>query len=117
MVASGAIKRADVRGEATDTEERELVRRAISGDAQAFAGLYDAYVTRVYRHIYYLVGNSCDAEDLTAQTFLRAWEAIARFEDRGRPIAAWFLRIGHNAALRHLRSRRSLRPSESLPEL
>ena len=42
-----------------------LVERAIDGDADAFGRLYDMHVDRVYRHVYYRVGNVADAEDLT----------------------------------------------------
>src|SRR5437870_9881693 len=86
--------------------ERGLVRQAKDGDATAFAEIYDANVVRVYRHIYYLVGNTPDAEDLTAQSFLNAWAAISRYEDRGRPILNWLLRIAHRQAISWLKSRR-----------
>jgi RNA polymerase sigma factor (sigma-70 family) len=82
------------------------VERAIERDQTAFAELYDLHVVRVYRHIYYLVGNAREAEDLTAQTFLTAWESIDRYKERGAPIVAWLLRIGHNVTISHLRSRR-----------
>jgi len=86
--------------------ERSLVERAVARDAQAFGELYDMHVVRVYRHIYYLVNNVSEAEDLTAQTFLQAWEAMERFENRGVPLVSWLLRIAHNLAISHLRSRR-----------
>ena len=87
-------------------EERRLVQRAVDRDQAAFADLYDLHVVRVYRHIYYLVGDSREAEDLTAQTFLKAWEAIDRYKERGAPIVAWLLRIGHNLTVSYLRSKR-----------
>jgi RNA polymerase sigma-70 factor, ECF subfamily len=87
-------------------EERRLVERAIRRDQSAFAELYDRHVVRVYRHIYYIVGDAREAEDLTAQTFLKAWEAIERYKERGAPIVAWLLRIAHNLTVSHLRSRR-----------
>src|SRR5438045_4070048 len=74
----------------TREEERLLVERAVDRDAEAFAELYDRNVVRVYRHIYYLVNDAREAEDLTAQTFLKAWEAIDRYKERGAPIVAWF---------------------------
>src|SRR5262245_50803508 len=77
-------------------EERLLAARAVERDAEAFAELYDRTVVRVYRHIYYLVNDTREAEDLTAQTFLKAWEAIDRYKERGAPIIAWLLRIAHN---------------------
>lgn len=87
-------------------EERRLVERAVSRDQGAFAELYDRHVVRVYRHIYYLVSDAREAEDLTAQTFLKAWEAIDRYKERGAPFVAWLLRIAHNLTISFLRSRR-----------
>lgn len=87
-------------------EEASLVRRAIMRDREAFGDLYDRHVVRVYRHIYYLVGNAAEAEDLTAQAFLQAWEAIDRYQMRGAPFVSWLLRIAHNLAVSHLRSRK-----------
>jgi RNA polymerase sigma-70 factor (ECF subfamily) len=87
-------------------EEKQLVQRAVGKDQSAFAELYDRHVVRVYRHIYYLVGDAREAEDLTAQTFLKAWEAIGRYKERGAPIVAWLLRIAHNLTVSYLRSKR-----------
>src|SRR5688572_28604491 len=87
-------------------EERILVQRAVDRETSAFAQLYDRHVVRVYRHIYYMVNDNREAEDLTAQTFLKAWEAVDRYKERGAPFVAWLLRIGHNLTVSHLRSRR-----------
>ena len=87
-------------------EERRLVQNAIGHDAAAFAALYDLHVVRVYRHIYYLVHDVKQTEDLTAQAFLKAWEAIARYKERGAPFIAWLLRIAHNLTVSYLRSKK-----------
>jgi RNA polymerase sigma-70 factor, ECF subfamily len=87
-------------------EERLLVQSAIERDTTSFAALYDRHVVRIYRHIYYLVNDSKEAEDLTAQTFLKAWEAIDRYKERGAPFVAWLLRIAHNLTVSFLRSKR-----------
>ena len=87
-------------------DDTELVLRAIQKDQAAFGELYDRHVVRVYRHIYYMVGNAAEAEDLTAQAFLRAWEAIPRYQVRGAPFVSWLLRIAHNLGVSHLRSKR-----------
>lgn len=83
-----------------------LVMRAIQKDQEAFGELYDRHVVRVYRHIYYMVGSATEAEDLTAQTFLRAWEAVERYQVRGAPFVSWLLRIAHNLGVSYLRSKR-----------
>jgi RNA polymerase sigma-70 factor (ECF subfamily) len=90
----------------SDVDETTLVRRAIARDREAFGALYDRHVVRVYRHIYYMVGRAPEAEDLSAQAFLQAWEAIDRYQIRGAPFVSWLLRIAHNLAVSHLRSRR-----------
>lgn len=94
-------------------DELELVRRAIRRDREAFGALYDRHVVRVYRHIYYIVGRPAEAEDITAQAFLQAWQAIERYQIRGAPFVSWLLRIAHNLAVSYLRSRRE---SAELPE-
>ena len=96
-----------------EIDERTLVQQAVLGDKAAFGALYDRHVTRVYRHIYYMVGNAAEAEDLTAQAFLQAWEAIGRYQMRGAPFVSWLLRIAHNLGVSYLRSRKE---STQLPE-
>jgi len=66
------------RFEGQTSDEAMLVQRAIGHDAEAFGRLYDMHIDRVYRHIYYRVGNEADAEDLTQQVFFKAWQAIDR---------------------------------------
>ena len=106
--AKAAASPATIEEQSERDEEKQLVERAVSKDQAAFAELYDRHVVRVYRHIYYLVGDAREAEDLTAQTFLKAWEAVGRYKERGAPIAAWLLRIAHNLTVSHLRSRRDV---------
>src|SRR3989304_4906731 len=93
-------------------DEAQLIERAKQGDRQAFAELYDRYATRVYRYLLYIVGESADAEDLTAQTFLKAWESIRRFKVMGRPFSAWLLRIAHNLAANQARRSQQGRATE-----
>ncbi len=94
-------------------EERALVERATRRDEEAFGALYDMHVSRVYRHVYYMVGSPAEAEDLTAQAFLQAWAAIERYQFRGAPFVSWVMRIAHNLGVSHLRSRK---PGAELPE-
>lgn len=73
------------------TDESALVRRAQS-DAHAFGALYDRYVQRVYRYCLYRVNHAAEAEDLTAQVFLAALEALPRYRHDGH-FAAWLFAI------------------------
>ena len=72
-------------------DEHALVRRA-QVDAEAFGALYDRYVQRVYRYCYYRTNHAPDAEDLTAQIFLAALEALPRYRQDGH-FAAWLFSI------------------------
>ena len=61
-----------------------------------FEEVYDAHVVGIYRFIYARVGNRPDAEDLTAQVFMRAVEQLDLDRDPGQ-IAAWLYRVAQNA--------------------
>lgn len=87
-------------------DERILVRRARDGNANAFGELYERHLDRVYRYVFYRVGSPVEAEDLTEQVFLKAWEAIARYDDRGLPFTAWLYRMAHNLVIDYYRTRR-----------
>ena len=89
-----------------------LVDRVVaSHDAEAFGALYDRFVERVYRYLYFRTGSHPEAEDLTEQVFLKAWEAIGRYRWQGRPFLAWLYRLAHNA---HIDYVRSTKPTTSL---
>ncbi len=98
-------------------EERTFVRQAIHGDSYAFALLYDRYVEKIFKYIYYKTGSKSDAEDLTAQVFLRAWEAIGGYRLTERPFSAWLYRIAHNLVVDYFRVRRDTVPLENVAPL
>ncbi len=104
-------------GKSTLSEERVLVQRAIKRDRQAFAELYDRFVDKIYKYIYYKVGTRAEAEDLTAQVFMKAWEAIANYKWMDRPFAAWLYRIAHNIVVDYFRTRRDVASLEDMPYL
>jgi len=87
-------------------DEIILVQRAVGHDADAFGKLYDMHIDRVYRHIYYRVGNQTDAEDLTQQAFLKAWQAIGRYKKTASPFIAWLMTISHNLVVDFYRTRK-----------
>jgi RNA polymerase sigma-70 factor (ECF subfamily) len=91
----------------TEANETQLVQRAISLDTDAFGRLYDMYVDRVYKHIYYQVGNVMDAEDLTQQVFFKAWQAIDKYKRTASPFVAWLMTISHNLVVDFYRTKKN----------
>ncbi|HEX2173933.1 MAG TPA: sigma-70 family RNA polymerase sigma factor [Dehalococcoidia bacterium] len=96
-----------------DAELADLVVRVTRRDPEAFAGLYDRYVDSIYRYLHFRVRNPTEAEDLTEQVFLRAWQAIESYRPTGRPFSSWLYSIARNLVIDHFRS---ARPSAGLPE-
>ena len=82
-----------------------LVAAARSGDAEAFGELFDHYHRPVYRFIASRVRRPADAEDLTQLVFVRALEALPRYEERGVPFGGWLFRLARNAVIDHVRTR------------
>ena len=90
----------------TEAAEVLLVQKAVNRDPDAFGRIYDMYVDRIYRHIYYRVGNVADAEDLTQQVFLKAWQAIDRYKKTASPFLAWLMTISHNLVIDFYRTKK-----------
>ena len=85
---------------------RALVERARQGDADAFGALYDRFQPEIVRYLAHRVGDAEVAQDLSQQVFLKAWQAIPRYESRGVPFKAWLYRMAHNQMVDHFRTRR-----------
>ncbi|HEY8170856.1 MAG TPA: sigma-70 family RNA polymerase sigma factor [Candidatus Limnocylindria bacterium] len=68
-----------------------------------FEHVYDEHVVGIYRFVYARVGNHPDAEDLTAQVFVRAVEQLDTSRDP-RQVAAWLYRVAHNATADYWRA-------------
>jgi RNA polymerase sigma-70 factor (ECF subfamily) len=102
--------------------EESLVEAA-RHDPQAFARLYNLYFPRLYAYVCYRVGREEDGEDLVADVFLKAAEAIGRGRFNWRhegSLAAWLFRIAHNVVVdfhRHYRMQNEPLNLEELPNL
>lgn len=87
-------------------DERRLVQKAKAGNPEAFAQLYDAYVDRIYRYIYFRVSDDILTEDLTSQVFLKAWESLDRYQVGSSPYLAWLYTIAKNLVIDHYRTKK-----------
>ena len=82
----------------TNTEDQQWLDRARSGDRAAFGVLVRQHQRRVHRLALHLTGSAGDADDVTQETFLRAYRAIHRFDGRA-ALVTWLYRICVNVAL------------------
>jgi RNA polymerase sigma-70 factor (ECF subfamily) len=87
-------------------DEASLVRRAVRGEVAAFEQLYRRTVGRVYAVCLRMCGNPQLAEELSQESYLRAWKKIRGFRGDS-TFVTWMHRVAVNVVLGHLRSRQS----------
>jgi RNA polymerase sigma-70 factor (ECF subfamily) len=113
------IRRADApapAGDATDASDARLIARARSGDLDAFNRLVEQHQRAVYAICLRYLRSPEAAEDVTQDTFIRAWRALDTFRnDDGGGFRTWLLTIAANRARDILRSQ-VRRPAESLDD-
>jgi len=80
-------------------DEDALVRRAQGGIREAFDGLVRLHSRAIYQLAYRFCWNHDDADDITQETFVRAYEHLRTFRD-GHPFSPWLRRIAVNCCLR-----------------
>jgi len=87
-------------------EESELVRRARSGDLQAYDDLVKRYQERIYATIYHMTSNHEDANDLAQESFIKAYQALKSFKG-GSTFYTWLYRIAVNKTINFLKQRKN----------
>ena len=102
-VVAAAARPVDLGGGAGGTDAA-LVTAAKAGDATAFGALYERYRDVIYRFCLTRTGAAHDAEDLTADVFVKALRSIGSYQDRGLPFSAFLYRIARNAAIDRART-------------
>lgn len=88
--------------------DRDLVDRARAGDTDAFGELVRRHQQRIHRLAVHMLRDRAEAEDVTQETFIRAYRALARFDGRSEPYT-WFYRITINLSLNRIRARKTAR--------
>lgn len=96
-------------------DEKNLVHKARQGDKEAFAELYESHFDKIYRYMVVKIGNKAEAEDMTQQVFIRAYESIGSYQWQGIPFSAWLFRIAHNQIVDFIR-KASKKPTVPLDE-
>lgn len=86
------------------TAEQVLVERAKS-DAGALGELYDSQYPKILNYVVRRVGDLAIAEDITAETFIKAFDHLHTFQWRGLPFSAWLYRIASNEIATYFRKK------------
>jgi RNA polymerase sigma-70 factor (ECF subfamily) len=94
-----------------------LVARAKAGEIGAFGELYRRHLAPIYRYIRSRVGSDREAEDLTEEVFLKSFEALNTYVERGAPYSAYLYRIARNLVVDHYRSRNLPLPLDEVDRL
>lgn len=87
-----------------DEQLNKMINLVQAGDSQAFASVYDLYIQKIYNFIFYKTLHQPLAEDLTSQTFLKAWKNIKQFQ--GGNFSAWLYSIARNLVIDHFRAQK-----------
>ena len=83
-----------------------LVERSAKDDFEAFGELYNIYLDRIYRYVFYHVKDKMTAEDLTEEIFMKAWKSIGKYRGKGQLFSSWLYRIAHNHVIDSFRTNR-----------
>lgn len=75
-----------------------IIEQALNGDEDAYQKILNLYKGRIFSYVYRMVRNYHDAEDITYDTFIKCFKALARF-DTSKKFSTWLFTIAHNTTL------------------
>jgi RNA polymerase sigma-70 factor, ECF subfamily len=88
-----------------DPDVETLLKEAREGNIDAFGGIYAWYAPRIFRFLYAQLNDRLDAEDLTEEVFLKTWQALPKYRERGAPFSAFLFRVASNTLTSHYRDK------------
>ncbi len=100
-----------------DRSDTALAVACQRGEKDAFGVLYDRYIERIYRFVYYKTFNKDVAEDITSAIFLKAFERISGFNASRGQFAQWIYGIARNAVIDHYRTTKPTKDIEDIFDL
>jgi RNA polymerase sigma-70 factor (ECF subfamily) len=90
----------DLNSKLTDAQ---LIERAKRGDHQSFGKLYERYIDAMFRYVRSRVDDVQTAEDITEAVFLRSFEAISKYREKGLRYSAYLYQVARNLLIDHYR--------------
>lgn len=86
--------------------EQQAVFAVQSGQTEQFTVLYDLYIDKIYRFLFYRLHHKELAEDLTSQTFLQAFDKIHQYDAGKGAFGAWLYRVARNLMIDEVRRKK-----------
>lgn len=85
--------------------DQELIEKYLAGDEKSLEILFAPYLKMIFGFVRKYTNDGQDAEDITQETFVRAWKNLKKF-DQGKNFKTWLFAIAKNAAIDHLRKKK-----------
>lgn len=98
--------KSDITLDPSELDELTLVRFSQQGDQEMFARLYQTYIDRIYRYVYFRVADDNLAQDITSQVFMKVWEKLDTYQPGQSPFMAWIYRIARNTVIDYYRTKK-----------
>ena len=92
--------------------DEDLISFVQTGDAEAFAMLYDRHSRAAYSLAYRMMGEKQAAEDLAQEAFIKVWRGAGSYRAQKGSVRTWILSIVHNRGIDQLRSHASRRRTQ-----
>jgi len=90
-----------------DSTDNDLIAKYLKGDEDALPALINRHLKTIYNFCYRMLGNSQDAEDVTQETFVKAWRHLKKYR-HGENFKTWLFAISRNTAIDLLRKKKRL---------
>ena len=94
-----------------DKSDQEFISSYLNGDSESLEILIQNYIKPIYSFVYRYTGNSQDAEDITQETFVKAWRHLKGF-DQKKSFKIWIFQIAKNTAIDFLKKKKTIPFSE-----
>lgn len=91
-----------------DRSDEELIAAYVRGDETIFGTLVERHLGSVYSFVQQFVGDAQEAEDITQDTFVKAWKSALQYRVEVSKFKTWLLRIARNTAVDFLRKRKAI---------
>lgn len=96
-------------------DDKKIVENLLNGNNEAFSEIVSKYLKSVYNFIYSLTRDFSSLDDLTQETFIKAWKNIKKF-DKDRSFKTWIFTIAKNTAFDYFKKKKTIPFSNFIDE-